>query len=339
MATLASCSGVVHAVSLLRTYAQAALSLTGDHIEASDARVASDVLAANYSDNRLAVHNSDGPFAMQWQRRSIGDLQVASLRFGVPVILDQDPTSFLLVSTQLQGSATIHTPKGVYSGGGGLVMIDSLEDRTNKAFSADSWRLHVQFPLALIEAACAEFHGGLPAKPLRFDAMLQAGGTAQMRWIGFLNLLMTYMIGPEPVPDVRTLEFLQQSALFTLMHALHADPGDGFGPQPLMPRHVKRAEGYIREHLREDIKLIDIARAAGVSVRSLSEGFQRALQLSPMQYVKALRLDAARNELLCSGADRLVSEIAEAWGFNHLGRFSEHYRLRFGELPSTTPRR
>ncbi len=43
-----------------------------------------------------------------------------------------------------------------------------------------------------------------------------------------------------------TLEFLQQSALFTLMHALHADHGAGFGPQPLMPRHVKRAEGYIR---------------------------------------------------------------------------------------------
>lgn len=120
-----------------------------------------------------------------------------------------------------------------------------------------------QFPLALIEVACVDFHGCMPARPLRFDAMLQAGGTAQMRWIGFLNLLMTYMIGPEPTPDARTLEFLQQSALFTLMHALHADHGAGFGPQPLMPRHVKRAEGYMREHLRDDIKLTDIASAAG----------------------------------------------------------------------------
>ncbi|WP_414703825.1 helix-turn-helix domain-containing protein [Pseudomonas sp. UBA2047] len=49
-------------------------------------------------------------------------------------------------------------------------------------------------------------------------------------------------------------------------------------------------------------------------------------------------MDAARNELLCSGSDRLVSEVAEAWGFNHLGRFSEQYRRRFGELPSSTPR-
>ncbi|UJW20126.1 MULTISPECIES: helix-turn-helix domain-containing protein [Pseudomonas] len=57
-----------------------------------------------------------------------------------------------------------------------------------------------------------------------------------------------------------------------------------------------------------------------------------------MQYVKALRLDAARNELQCSGSDRLVSEVAEAWGFNHLGRFGEQYRRRFGELPSSTPR-
>ena len=175
---MASCNGVAHAVSLLRTYTQAAFSFTADQVEACDARQASDVLAANYSANRLAVDN-----------RSI--------------------------------------------------------------------------PLALIEAACVDFHGCMPARPLRFDAMLQAGGTAQMRWIGFLNLLMTYMIGPEPTPDARTLEFLQQSALFTLMHALHADHGAGFGPQPLMPRHVKRAEGYMREHLRDDIKLTDIASAAG----------------------------------------------------------------------------
>ncbi|MBK4999940.1 helix-turn-helix transcriptional regulator [Pseudomonas sp. S31] len=335
---MASSNGVAHAVSLLRMHAQAALGVTPDQVEAFDARAASDVLAANYSPNRLAVLSSDGPLAMQWHRRPIGDLQVASLRFGVPVNLDQAPTSFLLVSTQLQGSATIHTPRGVYSGGGGLVMIDSLEDRINKAFSADSWRLHVQFPLAMIESAYVDFHGSAPDKPLRFDAMLQAGGSAQIRWIGFLNLLMTYMIGPEPAPDARTIEFLQQSALFTLMHAIQGDNGNGFAPQPFTPRHVKRAEGFIRGNLRQDIKLAEIANAAGVSVRSLSEGFQRAFQQSPMQYVKGLRLDGVRNELLRSESDRLVSEIAESWGFNHLGRFSEQYRLRFGELPSKTPR-
>jgi hypothetical protein len=52
----------------------------------------------------------------------------------------------LLVSTQLQGSATIHTPKGVYSGGGGLVMIDSLEDRINKAFSEQYRRRFGELP-------------------------------------------------------------------------------------------------------------------------------------------------------------------------------------------------
>lgn len=336
MTTMASSNGVAHAVSLLRMHAQAALGVTPDQVEAFDARSASDVLAANYSPNRLAVHSADGPLAMQWHRRSIGDLQVASLRFGVPVNLDQAPTSFLLVSTQLQGNATIHTPRGVYSGGSGLVMIDSLEDRINKAFSADSWRLHVQFPLAMIEAAYVDFHGSAPDKPLRFDAMLQAGGFAQIRWIGFLNLLMTYMIGPESAPDTRTIEFLQQSALFTLMHAIRGD--NGIALQSFTPRHVKRAEGFIRDHLRQDIKLAEIANAAGVSVRSLSEGFQRAFQQSPMQYVKGLRLDGVRHELLRSESDRLVSEIAESWGFNHLGRFSEQYRLRFGELPSKTPR-
>ncbi|MFV3402740.1 AraC family transcriptional regulator [Pseudomonas sp. NY15463] len=315
------------------------MTFTPDQVEATDADRASAVLAANYSQNRLAVHNSDSPFAMQWQRRTLGELNIASLRFGAPVSIDQAPTSFLLVSTQLQGGATIQTPGGVYSGGSGLVMIDSLEERIHKAFSADSWRLHVQFPLGMIEDARVAYHGHRPGKPLRFDAMLQAGGSAQVRWISFLNLMMTYLSGTAPELDARCVGFLQQSALFTLMHALDGDQLDGFRLQAFTPRHVKRAEGYIRERLHSDIKLADIANAVGVSIRSLSEGFQRALQQSPMQYVKALRLDAARNELLSTDPERLVSEVAEAWGFNHLGRFSEQYRLRFGELPSHTPRK
>lgn len=59
--------------------------------------------------------------------------------------------------------------------------------------------------------------------------------------------------------------------------------------------------------------------------------------VSPMQYLKDLRLERASAELL--GGSTHVAGVALRWGFGHLGRFSADYRARFGEYPSETVRR
>jgi AraC-like DNA-binding protein len=33
-----------------------------------------------------------------------------------------------------------------------------------------------------------------------------------------------------------------------------------------------------------------------------------------------------------------VTDVAFKWGFTHLGRFSQEYKRRYGELPSSTRR-
>ena len=62
--------------------------------------------------------------------------------------------------------------------------------------------------------------------------------------------------------------------------------------------------------------------------------------VSPMQYVKRLRLKAVRRSL--SFADpqtTTVGHVAVDFGFRQLGRFSAQYRDAFGEFPSVTLRR
>ncbi|MNT90898.1 HTH-type transcriptional activator RhaS [compost metagenome] len=56
-----------------------------------------------------------------------------------------------------------------------------------------------------------------------------------------------------------------------------------------------------------------------------------------MNALRALRLDTARSRLKMD-ADASVTEVALSVGFGHLGRFSEYYRERFGELPRETRR-
>ncbi|WP_426792897.1 helix-turn-helix transcriptional regulator [Achromobacter xylosoxidans] len=81
--------------------------------------------------------------------------------------------------------------------------------------------------------------------------------------------------------------------------------------------------------------LTDIARGAGASPSALTRLFQQHRETTPMQALRVLRLDAAR-EKLQQGACESVTEVAVSVGISHLGRFSEYYRDRFGELPRET---
>src|SRR5258706_9673589 len=73
--------------------------------------------------------------------------------------------------------------------------------------------------------------------------------------------------------------------------------------------------------------------AAGASVRPFQTSFRRDRHVTPMQYLRNLRLDTARQRLLAGSS---VSEAALDAGFSHQGRFAHYYRGRFGHSPSST---
>lgn len=104
------------------------------------------------------------------------------------------------------------------------------------------------------------------------------------------------------------------------------------------PRHLRRAEAFMRENAGRNLSLGDIAAAAGCSIRSLQLAFRQWRDTTPMAMLRDLRLDAARTALTSGEHLGSVAEIARAQGFTHLGRFAASYRQRFGEYPSETQR-
>ena len=106
------------------------------------------------------------------------------------------------------------------------------------------------------------------------------------------------------------------------------------GQAPPRPRTLRRALQHMTENLSEALTLTDLAGAAGCSTRTLNSAFRDYLGVTPMTYLRNLRLERVRQELLSS--DDSVGAIAYRWGFTHLGRFAGVYAHRFGELPSQT---
>lgn len=118
------------------------------------------------------------------------------------------------------------------------------------------------------------------------------------------------------------------------------------GGEPMRPpvppqRHaiVKQAREYVRAHPDDLLSVAQIAQALKVSTRMLEYCFADVVGVSPNVYLRMIRLNAARRELL--GADprsTTVAEVAMNHGFWHLGRFSTYYCAMFGEKPSDTLR-
>jgi len=104
-------------------------------------------------------------------------------------------------------------------------------------------------------------------------------------------------------------------------------------------RHVRRATEYLYSNYDQILGVADIANSCGISIRSLQDAFRSVWSMTPLDFLLAIRLDAAREMLIRSDGEKTVTEVALACGLSHLGRFSVAYRERFGELPSETLRR
>lgn len=84
------------------------------------------------------------------------------------------------------------------------------------------------------------------------------------------------------------------------------------------------------------MSIADLCRSVGVSSPTLYRSFQEEFDISPKQYLKARSLSGAHRELLRAAPGVLVVDIANQWGFWHMGQFARDYRRHFGELPSET---
>jgi AraC-like DNA-binding protein len=101
------------------------------------------------------------------------------------------------------------------------------------------------------------------------------------------------------------------------------------------PRSIRRAVDAIHDEPERPFSVADLAGIAGISVRSLQEGFRRHVGCAPMTYLQEVRLTRVHEDLgTADPALVTVTTVAHRWGFTHLGRFASAYRARFGVSPS-----
>lgn len=110
-------------------------------------------------------------------------------------------------------------------------------------------------------------------------------------------------------------------------------------PPPAARRRnaVASIEAYLEHHLSDSLTLVDLCRVSGLKARALQYAFREKYGVSPMGYLKLIRLEKARRLLSSRDAPRVnVTTVALECGFWHLAQFAQDYPQMFGERPSQT---
>ena len=97
-------------------------------------------------------------------------------------------------------------------------------------------------------------------------------------------------------------------------------------------QRIGTALRFIAEHFPEPISIEDLADLAFMSPSTFHHNFKALTSMSPLQYLKMVRLHQARRLLVTSGTT--AGEAAHAVGYNSQSQFTREFRRRFGNSPT-----
>jgi AraC-like DNA-binding protein len=120
-----------------------------------------------------------------------------------------------------------------------------------------------------------------------------------------------------------------------MFHVLNGAQGDllkAFVYQDRQNFQIAKVIALIQQKYSENLEVATLAASANMSQSSFYSYFKAVTSSSPIQYIKAIRLHAARRNMLFDNLS--VSDAAYNVGYSSPSQFSREYRRFFGVPPS-----
>lgn len=310
-------------------------------VETQDLAVAEELLSRNYVEYRpqLVRHRAD--FVFRAQSASVGGFGVDRVRNWATLTGTVDALGEVAALVVTAGRYAIredHDYRPVAPGNAVLLPIStSVPIRWDRADVQ-----MVRFPITAVTRAAGRL--GVEPVDFRFVATAPLSAAHNQYWLSTVEYLERAFDGPEPAI---AYPLLRESMLQSLAAvALAVFPNTTMsvdyaaGPGRVTPAAIRRASAYLDAHAAEPLALEQVAAAAGISVQGLQAGFARHRGVSPMAYLRRVRMERAHLDLQAGDRSRgdTVAAIARRWGFASPGRFAVEYRRVFGRSPGRTLR-
>jgi AraC family transcriptional regulator, ethanolamine operon transcriptional activator len=281
-----------------------------------------------------------GPFTANGSQAYVGDVLTGTAYFGRALIQTwETPAHSTTIAVKTTRAPALW--QGT-SFGPSDILVASPESRIELASQPGFGIASVSFSEQDFQRA-ARLRGGSSTFDQRKCVLVRLPSALAARSIRTTIRTIISAVSPHP-PGSRTHKGEQPNRVDLLNLIVDAVSGgallDSSKTNTERAQALDQAISVIKERPAEVLTVAELRRLSGASERTLHYAFVERYGMPPARFMKACRLNGARKDL--SGVDSLavkVSDIANKWGFWHLGQFAKDYRLWFGELPSETCRR
>ncbi len=306
--------------------------------DSGDLAETEDFLSRTYT--KMSIAADGDQTSTKVARRWLGDVSFDELEFTYDMSYDADPLGRICLCRVHSGHIEenfIDEPRDVFAPGD--VTLVSPPDLPYSGHLS-----HTSYDLTMFDSDLLD-HVATPAPGREGDSVRLVGhrpistqATRQLHaTIDYLRTVMnTDHLRASPLIASTAAEHLAAVVVTTFPTNAVLEP-TAADRASAKPETLRRAAAYIDSNAHSDITLADIASAVHVTTRTVQYMFRRHMDMSPMEYLRRVRMDHAHRQLLSADPETTsVQQIAAQWGFAHPGRFSALYRKTYGRNPSDT---
>lgn len=319
---------------------------TEKHVGINDAHELESIVARTLRPHRLEFGNRGRSLdAAVFTLKGRG-ISILILEYGEAVYIEPKGVGkFLLVDMPLAGSACYRIGPNEIIGDDQHAVVLPSDQPLRLHFNKELKQVIARIEWERIDTACERYFGVSGVENPYFEPSLDLSSPTGIRWKNAIRNLVEFsqfsdgfMCSEEYALQIEDLMIgtlllgHQNNFSERLRRSLELR-------KSVVPRYVKRAIEYLHAHLGEQITISAVAKEVGVSPAALSMRFREAMQQTPGEYLRSIRLDKVRAELLRIDLIEIsITDVACRFGFSHYGHFAKNYYERYGEHPRETVR-
>jgi AraC-like DNA-binding protein len=172
-------------------------------------------------------------------------------------------------------------------------------------------------------------HEGIQVAEAPSDSPAMATGETTVEFLSACCRLIDLLDTPDDIPFLGAL--IQREIIYRMLRGPEGARLRAIATHGDQSNRTAKAIAWIMANYAKPLRVEDLAQVAGVGVSTLHHHFRALTAMSPVQYQKQLRLQAARGRMLIDGLD--AASAAFEVGYESASQFNREYSRFFGQPP------